>query len=186
MMFDKIEGLADVIELKYGLLDITYHRDNDKDLYVDVFYKDTRLSSRRDMTDALDYAYIGVRLCNPQFGAWCYGAERELVMSHLMDALRMVGKPAPRAVEDSRLKTGIHRTIQLLAENGNLHPKEDDIRITIHRAARVDYGSSDTIETTISMTNHDITISKRRIECVSGEMRDLQAWARKLYARHFE
>lgn len=185
-MFDKIEGLDDVIKFKHGLLDISYDREDHKDLRVEVFYKETRLASRPNLIDALEYAYIGVRLCNPHFADWCYGDERGLVVMHIQDALSMVGKPTPRAIEDQRLKTGIYRTIQLRTEDGMLHPKEDDIRITIHRATRADFGIADHIETTITMTDHDITISKKIGESATGEMRDLQAWARKLYVRHFE
>jgi hypothetical protein len=185
-MFDNIEGLNNIEVIKYGSLVFQIERDNPQKVIVEVYYKTTRLAYKSTLVEALEYAYIGVRLCNPNFSEWCHGAEREFLLSHLMDAMNAFHVTAPRAIDDPRLLQGIYRTIQLKTEDGNLHPAADRIRVTVKRAWCGDSYTRDTLETTITLTDHGVTVSKTLRESTSDMSTDLDKLARKLYVRHFE
>jgi len=179
-----VEKLDDVTKIKHGCLDITYKRYPTPDAEIEIFYKEKILLARKpNLTEALEYAYVGVTLSNPLLGDWCYGYEKDDVLSHITDMLKMLGVEVPRPNVDTRLITGIHRSIQLRTEEGYLHPKEEDIRVTVHRCIPANWGA---LVTTISLSNWNVTISQKFNEYGHDGLINLDELARKLYAKHFE
>lgn len=179
-----IEKFDTLTKIKHGCLDITYKRYPTPDAEIEIFYKDKILLARKpNLIEALEYAYVGVTLSNPVLGDWCYGDEQKGVLSHITDMLKMMGVEIPRSNVDNRLITGIYRSIPLRTEDGYLHPKEEDIRVTVHRCIPANWGC---IVTTISLNDFNTTISQKFNEYQRDKLADLDAIARKLYVRHFE
>lgn len=179
-----IKKFDDITKIKHGCLDITYKRYPAPDAEIEIFYKDNILLARKpNLIEALEYAYVGVTLSNPALGDWCWGDEQSGVLSHITDMLKMLGVEIPRHDADSRLITGIYRSIPLRTEDGYLHPKEEDVRVTVHRCIPASFGH---LVTTVSISDFHTTISQKFNEYGWDKASDLDALARKLYARHFE
>lgn len=180
------ETLGKENTVKYGELEFVFDRSDERKTEVAINYNGICLGYRETLLSALEYAYIGVRLCHPDFGNWCIGKQRLFVLDHLTDALKMVGKITIAPIKDERLHTGITRHILLKQDNGYLHPLSDDITVVVTRSWVGESGwQSDTIQTKMSITDHDITIVKEYRESASHGMRDLDQLARELYEKHF-
>jgi len=179
-----VKKLDDVTKIKHGCLDITYKRYLTPDAEIEIFYKEKILLARKpNLTEALEYAYVGVILSNPVLGDWCHGEEKVGVLSHITDMLKMIGVAVPRPEVDARLITGIYRSISLRTEDGYLHPKEEDIRVTVHRCIPGNYSA---LVTTISLSDWNVTISQKFNEYGHDGLVNLDDLVRKLYAKHFE
>lgn len=183
-MSTDIKKFGDFTKIQHGCLDITYKRYPTQEAEVEIFYKEKVLLARKpNLVEALEYAYVGVILSNPVLGDWCWGDEQKGVLSHITDMLKMLGVEIPRANVDNRLITGIYRNIPLRTEDGYLHPKEEDIRVTVHRCIPASWGC---LVTTVSISDFSTTISQKFNDHAWDKLADLDAIARKLYVRHFE